>query len=251
MPESNVFNEDCYETAIRVPDQKIGLLLQDPPFGVTQNEWDVCPDFGKMWPQWLRICKENAAMIFFASQPFASQIILSKPEYFRYDLIWYKPLGTGFLNANKMPLRNHESLLIFYRKLPTYNPQMGYGLRKTGKRRHNRVGTNYGKFSTQNAESKFDDRGTRYPQSVIHVSNGDNTTENQHPTQKPIELIRYLIQTYSNPGDCIFDGYLGSFTTAIAAYLEDRHFIGSELNQEYFEAGNKRFLEQTAQMKLL
>lgn len=237
-----VFNEDCYETLCRLQQGSVDLLLQDTPFGVTQNEWDIKPDLPKMWEQWERVTKENGAMIFFATQPFASELILSNAKLFRYDIIWYKALGTGHLNANKMPMRNHEYILLFYKKLPTYNPQMGVGLRKKGVRKADRNGTNYGKFAV-NKDDYYDDEGKRFPQSVIDFSNGDRTHENDHPTQKPLDLIRYLIQTYSNENDIVFDGYMGSGTTAIACITEKRRFIGSELNAEYFETTTKRIKE--------
>lgn len=228
----------------------VDILLQDTPFGVTQNDWDIKPDLKAMWPLWERVCKKNAAMIFFATQPFASELILSKYNIFRYDLIWYKSLCSGFLNANKMPLRNHESILVFYRKLPTYNPQMGVGLRKKGNRKHNRNGTNYGRFATEQVGDYYDDKGTRFPQSVLDFTNGDRTNESDHPTQKPLDLIRYLIKTYSNPGDLVFDGYGGSGTTAVAAKLEGRKAIICETDINYYIKSIQRFKEQTAQPKL-
>lgn len=239
--KSEVFNEDCYDTLQRLQNGSVNLLLQDTPFGCTQNEWDIKPDLDKMWPEWLRVTADDAAIIFFATQPFASELILSQPKIFRYDLIWYKALGSGFLNAKKMPLRNHEHILVFYRSLPTYNPQMGVGIRKKGIRKHDRTGTNYGKFATQEKADYFDDKGKRYPQSVIDFSNGNKTTDSDHPTQKPIDLIRYLILTYSNPKDLVFDGYMGSGTTRVAALNEGRNFIGSELNTDYFNASEERY----------
>ena len=240
QPFVSLYNEDCSETMKRIPDGSIDLLLQDTPFGCTQNEWDIKPNFAKMWPEWERITKDNGAMIFFGTQPFASELILSRPGLFKYDMVWYKALGTGFLNANKMPMRNHEHILVFYRKLPTYNPQMGLGIRKKGMRKHDRNGTNYGKFATQGTSNYFDDEGKRFPQSVIDFSNGDRTKENEHPTQKPSDLMRYLVLTYSDKGDTVFDGYSGSGTTAEACILEGRKFIGSELNEEYFNKSVKR-----------
>lgn len=231
----------------KIPDGSIDLLLQDTPFGVTQNEWDVKPNLPVMWSHWERVTKENGAMIFFATQPFASELILSNQKNFRYDLIWYKALGTGFLNANKMPMRNHEHILVFYRKLPTYNPQMGVGIRKKGNRKHDRNGTNYGRFATEGTSNYFDDEGKRFPQSVIDFSNGDRTSENDHPTQKPLDLIRYLISTYSNENDTVFDGYSGSGTTAVACINERRNFIGSEMNKEYYEKSMKRIKEARMQ----
>lgn len=243
LPFVQLWNEDCIKTLERIETGSVDLLLQDTPFGCTQNEWDIKPNFTIMWQHWERVIKDNGAMIFFGTQPFASELILSRSAFFRYDLIWYKALGTGFLNANKMPMRNHEHILVFYKALPTYNPQMGVGVRKKGNRKHDRNGTNYGRFATEGTSNYFDDKGKRYPQSVLDFSNGDRTSENDHPTQKPLDLIRYLIKTYSNENDIVFDGYSGSGTTAAACIKERRNFIGSELNKEYFDLSVKRLTE--------
>ena len=231
---------DCLDVLRQLPDGSVDLLLQDPPFGCTQNEWDIKPDLPKMWAEWMRVIKGNAAIVMFATQPFASELILSNLKMFRYDLIWYKALGTGFLNANKMPMRNHEHIIVFYKQLPTYNPQMGIGLRKKGNRKHDMNGTNYGRFATEGTSNFFDNEGKRFPQSVIDFSNGDRTSENDHPTQKPLDLMRYLIRTYSKPGDVVFDGYGGSGTTAIAAQMEGRKFIVCENHSSYFEGSQTR-----------
>lgn len=230
-----IYNEDCRDTMTRIPNGSIDLLLQDTPFGCTQNEWDVKPNFAEMWPEWERITKDDGAMIFFGTQPFASELILSRAGLFRYDLVWYKALGTGFLNANKMPMRNHEHILIFYRTLPTYNPQKYVGKMRDKGNKGSRTTTNYGKFNP--TVSRNDEY---FPQSVLDFTNGDRTKENDHPTQKPIDLIRYLILTYSNKGDTVFDGYSGSGTTAAACYYEGRNFIGSELNNQYYDKSMER-----------
>jgi site-specific DNA-methyltransferase (adenine-specific) len=240
MCEIQIYNENCLSTLSRIEDNSINLFLQDTPFGVTQNDWDIVPYLVALWPEWIRTAKENAAFIFFATQPFASDLINSNRKMFKYDLIWYKALGTGFLNAKKMPLRNHEHLLVFYKKLPTYNPQKGVGVRKKGRATNKRTNTNYGEFGTDKEWHYFDDKGTRYPQSVLDFTNGDRTTEQDHPTQKPIDLIRHLIKMYSNENDLVFDGYLGSGTTAAACLVENRRFIGSELKAEYFSIVERR-----------
>lgn len=245
MEINKIYNEDCLETLRRLPDNSIDLLLQDTPFGVTQNDWDVKPNLSVMWEEWNRVSKESAAMIFFATQPFASELILSNKTNFRYDIIWYKALGTGFLNANRMPMRNHEHILLFYRKLPTYNPQMEVGKMRTKGSNKNNSTTNYGNFKGQ---TKVDN--LYFPQSVIDFSNGDRTSENEHPTQKPLDLIRYLVITYSNAGDLVFDGYMGSGTTAHACIYEGRNFLGSELNRKYFSIATKRIEAELSQPKL-
>lgn len=244
-----LLNEDCYEVLKRMGDGSVDLFLQDTPFGVTQNEWDVAPDFEKMWPEWLRVGKENCAFIFFGTQPFVSDLINSNRSLFRYDLIWYKTLATGFLNANRMPLRNHEHILMFYRKLPTYNQQLGVGIRKKGKVRNERNNENYNKFGKDGMHS-YDDKGTRRPQSVIEFSNGDRQSEQDHPTQKPVDLFRYLIKTFSNEGELVFDGYGGSATTAAAAYMEKRKAIVCERITSYFTDSQKRIEELTMQQSL-
>lgn len=246
MPISEVYNEDCLETLKRLPDGSVDLMLQDTPFGVTHNDWDIVPDFERLWPEWLRVGKINCAYLFFGTQPFVSDLINSNRAMFRYDLIWYKALGTGFLNANKMPMRNHEHIIVFYKSLPTYNPQMSLGKMRQKGTRNSKQSSNYGAF-----DYKVSVNNTYHPQSVIDITNGDNTKENDHPTQKPVELIRYLIRSYSNQDDLVFDGYLGSGTTMIASYLEGRSFIGAELKENYYRLLQKRFKEQTAQLKLL
>jgi site-specific DNA-methyltransferase (adenine-specific) len=245
MEVNKIYNKDCYELLKEIDNGKVDLLLQDTPFGCTQNDWDIKPDLTKMWTEWERVTKEDGAIIFFATQPFCSELILSNQKNFRYDIIWYKALGTGFLNANKMPMRNHEHILVFYRKLPTYNPQMVVGkMRMKGSKKGNAT-TNYGNYE---GKTKIDDQ--YFPQSVIDFNNGDRTSENDHPTQKPLDLIRYLIKTFSNENDLVFDGYMGSGTTAHACIKENRNFIGAELNKEYYDKAIKRIEIEQSQPSL-
>lgn len=249
QPGLQLYAEDCLKTLHRLSAGSVDLLLQDTPFGCTQNEWDIKPNFEIMWQEWERVTKENAAMIFFGTQPFASELILSRLKYFRYDVIWYKALGSGFLNAKKMPLRNHEHILIFYKKLPTYNPQMGIGKKKTKGRKEPQErskNSNYGNFNDLGIHTN----NIYYPESVIDFTNGDRTSESDHPTQKPLDLIRYLVKTYSNENETVFDGYSGSGTTAAACLKEKRNFIGSEMNKEYFDLSVKRLEEIVKQPEL-
>ncbi len=239
-------NIDCELLLKEIPDGSIDLLLQDTPFGVTQNKWDIKPNLPVMWKHWERVTKENGAMIFFATQPFASELILSNAKNFRYDIIWYKVNGSGFLNAGKMPLRTHESILVFYRKLPVYNPQMAIGKMKDKGRRTGNVSSNYGKYKlTPKKETN-----EYFPESVISYSKGDNTTENSHPTQKPLELMRYLVATFSNENDTVFDGYSGSGTTAEACVSLKRNFIGAELDEKYYIDAKQRIENAQLQTSL-
>jgi len=246
-----ITNECNMELMARYPDNYFDLLLQDPPYNTTKNKWDVKIDLVALWKEWERIAKPNSAIIFTAAQPFATDLINSNRKLFKYDLIWYKSLGTGFLNSKKMPMRNHEHILVFYDKPPVYNPQMGVGIRKKGMRKNDRNGGCYNGFN-QNRIERFDDNGTRYPQSVIDITNGDRTIENDHPTQKPVDLFRYIIKTYSNEGDTVFDGYSGSGTTALACLMENRNAVCCENDKEfgYYEKSMKRLSQHQSQMSL-
>lgn len=243
---------DCLDILRRLPDGSVDLFLQDPPYGVTQNKWDNMPDFDIFWSEWKRVGKESAAFVFTGMQPFTSYLILSQKNLFKYEVIWEKSISTGFLNAKKQPLRKHENILVFYKNQATYNPQIGYSsipsYKKTfraGKEVSQHKGC-YGRFNAVNSGSTD---GSRYPTSIIHFK-GDkeffstsDKDQTLHPTQKPVDLFRYLIKTYSNPGDVIFDGYGGSGTTAIAAQMENRKFIVCENNFDYFEASQKRLAD--------
>lgn len=247
---NEIYLGDSFEILAKLPPNVFDLVIEDMPYNKTQNHWDVAIDLEYYWETRLRVLKESGLIILTAVQPFTSDLIDSNRKMFKYDLIWYKALGTGFLNANRMPMRNHEHILLFYNSLPTYNPQMEAGVRKRGMRKHDRTGTNYGKFKTQGTSNYFDDEGKRYPQSVIDISNGDRTKENEHPTQKPSALFEYLIRTYTNENDLVLDGFGGSGTTAIAAYRAKRNFIVIEKEQKYFELSKKRLAEERRQCRL-
>lgn len=241
---NKIFNEDCLQTMRRIPDGTIDLMLTDIPYGTTQNEWDILPNLNEMWIEWKRILKLNGVWIFTAQQPIAADLIVSNRKDFRYEWIWEKTQGTGHLNANKMPLKIHENILIFYRQLPTYNPQMIKSLKRTVKRNGLKAKTtNYGNF-TEIAKSEYDGY---MPTDIIQF---DRDAEQMHPTQKPIDLFRYLIRTYTNENEIVFDGYMGSGTTAIACAIENRTYVGSEMSFEYFEIANKRIENETAQLKI-
>jgi len=239
-----LYNEDCLQTMKRIPDGSIDLMLTDIPYGTTQNEWDILPNLNEMWIEWKRILKPNGVWIFTAQQPIASDLIVSNRKDFRYEWIWEKTQGTGHLNANKMPLKIHENILIFYRQLPTYNPQIIKSLKRVVKRNGLKAKTtNYGDF-TEISKSEYDGY---VPTDIIQF---DRDAEQQHPTQKPVDLFRYLIKTYSNEGETVFDGYMGSGTTAIACIAEKRNYIGSELSNEYFEIATKRIENARSQTSL-
>ena len=226
---------DCLELLKLVPDKSVDLVLSDLPYGTTECSWDSVIDLPSLWAELLRVTKENAAIVLTAAQPFTSKLVMSNPDLFRYDWVWEKGNATGFFNAKLMPLRAHESVLVFYRKLPTYNPQKTSGHQlKTAKKKV--VNSEcYGKDISLPSYSSTE----RYPRSVQFFKS-DKQKENYHPTQKPVDLMRYLIRTYSNADDTVLDCTMGSGTTGVASVLEGRSFIGMEMDSAYFATAQQR-----------
>ena len=216
-----------------IPDKSIDMILCDLPYGITHNKWDTIIPFDKLWAQYKRIIKDNGAILLFSQMPFGASLIMSNPKMFRYEWIWEKNQAVGFLNAKKMPLRKHENILVFYKHLPTYNPQ---GLIKLDepiqeKGSANRNGKNYGV-----ADKSFIRTHTNYPTDIITFSKDAG----YHPTQKPVALLEYLIKTYTNEGDLVLDNCMGSGSTGVACVNTNRDFIGMELNEEYFKIACER-----------
>lgn len=247
---NKIYCEDCIETMKRIPDGSIDLMLTDPPYNVTACKWDVKIDLDALWKQWLRIVKNNGAFIFTASQPFTTDLINSQRDIYKYELIWEKSRVSKFMiktQANCV----HENIEIFYRNIPVYNPMKFKISAGFIDRRHSfnneHIRKEGGQFKKSTPHKKDD--GYRDPQSIL-IFNSCNTEKEGHPTQKPIDLFRYLIKTYSNEGDTVFDGYMGSGTTAIACIMEKRNFIGSEMNEKYFKAAEKRIKISLMQQKL-
>jgi site-specific DNA-methyltransferase (adenine-specific) len=242
---NKIYNEDCIQTMKRIPDGSIDLMLTDIPYGVTVCEWDKFPNLQLMWIEWNRIVKNNGAFIFTCKQPITTDLINSNRENFKYEMIWFKDRASGFLNANIMPLPNHENIIVFYRKQPTYNPQRYNGEKShsMGKTANTKSKTKvYGDF-TRN-ENTSDEK---MPKTVLYYQ---QPFPQIHNTQKPVDLFRYLILTYTNEGETVYDGYMGSGTTAMACIAEKRNFVGSELNREYFELATKRIETELLQPKL-
>lgn len=237
QPFVSLFHEDCIETMKRIPDGSIDLMLTDPPYNTIACEWDKPINLPELWKEWARIIKPNGALIFTSTQPFTTDLINSNRKLFRYDLIWNKTRKTGFLNANKMPNRAHETLLVFYKEMPVYNPikySIDERFQRKGVRYSNSESCNPFNITGKNTKDySYTEDGTRLPDSILQFNSC--WEKDMHPTQKPVDLMRYLILTYSNKGETVFDGYSGSGTTAEACIIEGRKFIGSELNKEYFE----------------
>lgn len=233
---NKIYNEDCLEGMKRIPDKSVDMILCDLPYGTTRNKWDSIIPLEPLWLQYERIIKDNGAIVLTAQTPFDKVLGASKVSLLKYEWIWIKAQGTGHLNAKKMPLKNHENVLVFYKSLPTYNPQMRGNESRKVKRSGLKAKTpNYGGF-LEIAESSY--KG-RYPLSVLSF----NSDRGLHPTQKPVALFEYLIRTYTNEGDIVLDNCMGSGTTAIAALNTDRRFIGFELDKDYWILANNRIAE--------
>ena len=225
MQLNKIYNEECIEGMKKLPDKSIDMILCDLPYGTTKNKWDVVIDLDELWEQYTRIIKDNSAIVLTAQTPFDKVLGASNIKMLKYEWIWEKPNATGFLNARKMPLKKHENILVFYKKLPTYNPQGLIPYNKIVKR-----GSNSSNYGTSNKEN-FQEF-TNYPKSILQFG---YDKEKIHPTQKPVELFEYLIQTYSNEGDVVLDNCMGSGTTAVACIRSDRNYIGFEQDTNYFE----------------
>lgn len=239
MLVDKILQGNCLDVMLRIPDSSIDMILADLPYGVTQNDWDQIIPFERLWDEYRRVTKLNAAIVLTATQPFAAQLIVSNPKMFRYDLIWRKNKSTGFLNANRMPLRQHESILVFYRRLPVYHPQKTKGHPPVHSfTKHTGDGTNYGKTKQG---IKGGGQTDRHPTSVIDIPVVNNDSNVKiHPNQKPVELFEYLIRTFTNADDIVLDNCIGSGTTAIACLNTHRHFIGIEQDAKFCRLANER-----------
>lgn len=256
MIDDGFYCMDCFDGMAQIDDKSIDMILCDLPYGTTQCSWDIVIPFEPLWEEYKRIIKDNAAIVLFSQQPFTTDMINSNRKMFRYEIIWEKTLPTGFLNARRMPLRIHENILVFYKHLPKYTPQMRTLERKDiGRRR-----TNGGKASQYNefrrADWEWTETGKRYPSDVVKFSNwngalfGNTANSTKHPTQKPVLLCEYLIKTYTDVGDLVLDNCAGSCSTGIACHNTGRRFIGFEKDKEIFEKANKRLTEHKAQINL-
>lgn len=224
---NNVVQGDTIAKMKELPDSSVDLLLVDLPYGTTQNKWDSVIPLPDLWEQYHRIVKENGAMIFTASGMFTAKLILSNPKEYKYNYTWIKSKATNFLNAKRQPLRKHEDILVFYRKQPTYNPQMTSGSAYSKGIRKDQITGSYGDFKPVLVKSK----GKRYPVDVLYFKTAEAEGKVVHPTQKPVALVRCLIRTFSNPGDVVLDNTSGSGSFLVAALQEGRNFIGIEKNE--------------------
>lgn len=224
-----LINNDCLEVMKNIDNNTIDLILCDLPYGMTKNKWDVVIPFDLLWNEYNRIIKQNGAIILFGSQPFTTMMISSNMKYFRYCLVWEKNKFSDFLNAKRKPMKTNEDICIFYKKQPTYNIQYWYSTPYERWNSQEAVDkqTNYGKHKQNRVKSD----GKRLPTTVLKFNRVERP---QHPTQKPVDLLEWLIMSYSNENDIVLDNCMGIGSTGLAAKNKNRKFIGIELEQDYF-----------------
>lgn len=244
MDKENIklFQGDCLELMKDIPDGSIDMILCDLPYGTTACKWDSVIPFEPLWEQYKRIIKDNGAIVLFGSEPFSTMLRCSNLKMYKYDWIWKKSKKTGFPNANRQPLRNYETISVFYKKQCRYNPQGLVKLdvpvkkdRKKPKRETVNAGENDGSLV-----GEYTVLYKNYPTQVINFSSVGNTI---HPTQKPVALLEYLIKTYTNEGETVLDNCMGSGSTGVACMNTGRRFIGMELETKYFEIAKQRIDE--------
>lgn len=232
---------DCLELMANINPKSVDMILCDLPYGITaRQKWDILIDLEKLWVLYEKVIKDRGAIVLMAVEPFRSKLICSNMDLFRYDLIWVKNKTTGFLNAKKQPLRKHESILIFYRKPPTYNPQKSNGHKPVNAFTHHEVSETltYGKIKYG---IKSGGQTDRYPTSILNFDVVNNDSKDRcHPSQKPVALMEYLIKTYTNEGDLVLDNCAGGGSTLVAAKNLNRQFIGIEKEEEYYKMILKR-----------
>lgn len=224
--DNYLWQGDCLRLMSNIPDKSIRLILCDLPYGKTKNPWDKIIPMTPLWEQYRRLIVDNGAIVLFGEGAFSAKLICSNEGMYRYSWIWEKPNPKGFLNANRMPLKAHEDLLVFYKKLPVYNPQKTTGhSRKISTSRHRRnskMSNNYGHYIPNSYDST-----ERFPRSVLRFKS-DTQLSKLHSTQKPLALVKYMIKTYSNPGDWVLDNACGSNTTGLGCADLGRNYIGIE-----------------------
>lgn len=240
---NKIYNKDCIgeKGMCLIEDKSIDMILCDLPYGTTACKWDSVIPFDKLWEQYTRVIKDSGAIVLTGSQPFTTVLINSNIKMFKYELIWIKSKASDFINANYRPMKKHENVLVFSKggaapgckNKMTYNPQ-GLIIKETKKVRKGSLGIGRDRDSQQ---GEYTSKATNYPVSLLQFSNEGKTI---HPTQKPLSLFEYLINTYTNENELVLDNCMGSFTTAVAAKNLNRNYIGFELDSTYYELGQKR-----------
>lgn len=254
IEKDHIYHMDCLKGMRQIADKSIDAIIADLPYGVLNNRnisagWDRQLPLEELWSEYLRITKPESPVILFGQGMFTARLMLSQPKMWRYNLVWHKDRVTGHLNANRMPLRQHEDIIVFYRKQPVYHPQMTPCTPE--QRNHSRKKTEgftnrcYGQMSLSPVRIADD----KYPTSVISIAKEHRKGCFHHPTQKPVALLEYLIRTYTDEGDTVLDNCIGSGTTAVAAVRTGRHYIGFDTEESYCETACRRITEETERIR--
>lgn len=233
-PNNYLWNGDCLDLMKDIPDKSMDAIICDLPYGTTRAKWDSVIPFEPLWAQYKRIVKDNGAIVLFGSQPFTSALLMSNINMFKYSLVWNKRMKVGMLNCKRMPLRKHEDILLFYKNQCTYNPQMTKGKFRNKKIQRTKDFEVYGQVEPVDS---FND--LYYPDSILEFSNA-NQKDKVHTTQKPLELLKYLVKTYTNENDWVLDNTCGSNTTGIACYDLNRNYIGIEKDIDIYNVAKER-----------
>lgn len=239
MSDIKLYQGDCLEVMKNIPDKSVDMILCDLPYGTTACKWDTIIPFDKLWAQYNRIIKDNGAIVLFGSEPFASQLRVSNLKMYKYDWYWVKDKGTNIFMAKKMPMKNIETVSVFYKTLPTYCPQMRNGEPYIKKQKNSKLGEHLG-IGNKHATDKINQTGERYPLQNIYFARDTCKGISYHPTQKPVALCEYLIKTYTQENDTVLDNCMGSGTTGVACKHLNRNFIGIELDEKYFRIAENR-----------
>jgi site-specific DNA-methyltransferase (adenine-specific) len=238
MIETKLLQGDCLELMKEIPDKSVDMILCDLPYGQTKFEWDKKLDFILLWEQYERIIKDNGAMVLFGKHPFTSELVLSNLKLFRYELIWEKTRASNSMQVKKQPSAIHENILVFYKKQPTYNDLKFKVDEKYIDKRKSINDSFYNKGHYQGVMKRKADDGWRHPQSILPFNSV--WKKDMHPTEKPIELLEWLINAYTNENDIVLDNCMGSGSTGIACVNTNRNFIGIELDEQYFNIAKER-----------
>lgn len=255
MLESKIYHGDCLDIMKDIPQKSVDAIICDLPYGTSACKWDVIIPFDKLWESYSRIIKDDGAIVLFCQQPFTTLLIASNIDMWKYNWVWRKENGTNFLNSKHQPLKVTEDIAVFSKSVVApstrgnymkYNPQMIVGATPYVAKRKERkpsavTRTNIKSYVT------IQDKGERWPVNLIEFK---RDKEKFHPTQKPVDLLRYLIRTYTNEGDVVLDNCMGSGTTCVAAIMENRKYIGIELNEEYYKIAKDRIDKEKKNLKL-
>jgi len=243
---NEVYLGDCLDIMQKIDTASVDMILADLPFGSTNCQWDSQIDLKKLWKQYERIIKDHGAILLFGQTPFDKVLGCSNLKLLRYEWIWEKPQATGHLNAKKIPMKAHENILCFYKKLPTYNPQKTYNHKRKISTAHHKRNTSTGEIYGKCDDFSDYNSTERYPRSV-QIFHSDKQKLNLHSTQKPLALCEYLINTYTNEGDLVLDNVCGSGTTGVACKKLNRNFIMIEKDLDFFNISLNRLNENPLQ----